>query len=84
MIEEAAKMAEHEVKSKEEKQRRIIKEMCILFAVSIVFFLLWGWLTSIEAAAWLHPLLLVVALVFAVMGVVHWVMMEMLRHGFKQ
>ena len=70
--------------SLEERMRRVIKEMFGVFGVSTVFFLLWGWLTSIDAVAWLHPCLLVVAVVFAIMGVVHWVMMEMLRHGFKQ
>ena len=77
-------MAETQVKSREEKQRRIIKEMLILFAISIVFSLLWGWLTSIDAVAWLHLFLLIGAITFSIVGVIHWVMMEMLRHGFKQ
>ena len=77
-------MAEPEVKATGAREMRIVKEMFGVFGVSIVFFLLWGWLTSIDAVAWLHPFLLVTAVVFAIMGVVHWVMMEMLRHGFKQ
>ena len=82
MIKGVAKMAE--VKSTEVKQKRILKEGLSLGGISLVFFLLWGWLTSIDAVAWLHPFLLVTAVVLAIMGVVHWVMMEMLRHGFKQ
>ena len=84
MIEEVAKMAEPEVKSTKERQRQISKEGSILFVISIVFILLWGWLNSINAVAWLHSFLLAGAVIFSIMGVIHWVMMEMLRHGFKQ
>ena len=77
-------MAETQAKPQEEKQRQIIKEMWILFAVSAVFSLLWGWLTSIDAVTWLHLFLLIGAISFNVVAVVHWIMMEMLRHGFKQ
>ena len=56
----------------EERTRRVIKEMFRVFGVSTVFFLLWGWLTSSDTVTWLHPFLLMVAVVFAVMGVVHW------------
>jgi len=77
-------MAEAKPTELELKQRRIRKEGSILFGISLVFFLLWGWLTSIDAVAWLHPFLLAIAVICALVGVVHWVMMEMLRHGFKQ
>jgi hypothetical protein len=77
-------MAGPEVKSTEQKQKQIIKETMGVGGLSLVFFLLWGWLTSIDAIAWLHPFLLAIAVVCGIMGVVHWVMMEMLRHGFKQ
>ena len=77
-------MAEPEPKSTGSREMRIVKETWGVFSVSIVFFLLWGWLTSIDAVAWLHPFLLAAAVIWGIMGVVHWVMMEMLRHGFKQ
>ena len=77
-------MAEPKAKPRGPREMRLVKEMWGVFGVSIVFFLLWGWLTSIDAVAWLHPFLLAVAVICGLVGVVHWVMMEMLRHGFKQ
>lgn len=38
----------------------------------------------IDAVTWLHLFLLIGAISFNVVAVVHWIMMEMLRHGFKQ
>jgi fatty acid desaturase len=84
MIEEVAKMAEPKAKSREERERQIRKEGLLLAVVSVVFILLWGWLTSIDAVAWLRPFLLVGTIVFAIMGMSHMVMMDMLRYGFKQ
>jgi len=46
-------------KSREERERQIRKEGLILSVVSAVFILLWEWLTSIDAVAWLQPLFLV-------------------------
>ena len=71
-------------KSVEERMRRVIKEMFGVFGVSTVFFLLWGWLTSIDAVAWLQPFLLVGTIIFAILFIIHMVMMDMLRYGFRQ
>jgi hypothetical protein len=77
-------MTEPKAKSREERERQIRKEGLILSVVSAVFILLWGWLTSIDAVAWLQPFLLVGTIVFAILGIIHMVMMDMLRYGFKQ
>jgi hypothetical protein len=77
-------MTEPKAKSREERERQIRKEGGILSVVSVVFILLWGWLTSIDAVAWLQPFLLVGTIVFAILGIIHMVMMDMLRYGFKQ
>jgi fatty acid desaturase len=84
MIEEVARMAEPKAKSREERERQIRKEGGILAVVSAVLILLWGWLTSIDAVAWLQPFLLMGAIIFAILGIIHMVMMDMLRYGFKQ
>jgi len=77
-------MAESKGKSKEERESQIRKEGMILTVVSAVFILLWGWLTSIDVVAWLHPFLFMGAIICAVLGVIHMVMMDMLRYGFRQ
>jgi hypothetical protein len=77
-------MTEPKAKSREERERQIRKEGLILSAVSIVFILLWGWLTSIDAVAWLQPFLLVETIVCAILGIIHMVMMDLLRYGFRQ
>jgi hypothetical protein len=77
-------MAEPKEKSTEERRRALLKEVGIMFAVATVFFLLWGWLTSVDAVAWLHPFLLAVAIIFSIVGIYHLVMQDMLRYGFKQ
>ena len=77
-------MAEPKGKSKEERERQIRKEGMILAVVSAVLILLWGWLTSIDAVAWLQPFLLMGAVIFATLGIIHMVMMDMLRYGFRQ
>jgi fatty acid desaturase len=84
MTEEVTKMTEPKAKSKEERERQIRKEGMILTVVSAVLILLWGWLTSIDAVAWLHPFLFMGAIICAVLGVIHMVMMDMLRYGFRQ
>ena len=77
-------MAEPEVKSTEARKGLIFREGVILGLVSVVFALLFGWLTSINAVAWLHPFLLVGAVIFAILFITHMVMLDMLRYGFKQ
>ena len=77
-------MAEPKLKSTEEKFRVLYKQMWIFSALTAVFFLLWGWLTSINAVAWLHPLLLALAVIFGIIQIEHTVMMDMYAHGFKQ
>ena len=77
-------MAEPKAKSREERERQIRKEGLLLWLVSVVFILLWGWLTSVDAVEWLQPFLLVGAIIFGVLGIIHMVMMDLLRYGFKQ
>jgi len=77
-------MAGPKEKSAAERERQITKELAFTFSMSSVFFLLWGWLTSIDAVAWLQPLLLVWGIIFAIWGLVHAVLKEVIRHGFKQ
>ena len=64
-------MAGAKEKSAAERERQITKELAFTFSMSGVFFLLWGWLTSIDAVTWLQQLLLAVAIIFGVWGLVH-------------
>jgi hypothetical protein len=84
MTEEVTKMTEPKAKSKEERERQIRKEGMILAVVSVVLILLWGWLNNIDAIAWLQPFLLMGAIIFATLGVIHMVMMDLLRYGLRQ
>jgi fatty acid desaturase len=84
MTEEVTKMTEPKAKSKEERERQIRKEGMILTVVSAVSILLWGWLNNTDAIAWLQPFLLMGAVICAVLGVIHMVMMDLLRYGFRQ
>jgi F0F1-type ATP synthase assembly protein I len=84
MTEEVTKMTEPKAKSKEERERQIRKEGMILAVVSVVLILLWGWLNNIDAIAWLQPFLLMGAIIFAILGIIHMVMMDLLRYGFRQ
>ncbi len=77
-------MAEPKEKSTAQTESQITRELFFTFSMSIVFFLLWGWLTSVNAVAWLQPALLAVAVVFAIWCLVHAVLKELVRHGFKQ
>ena len=76
-------MAETKEKSRAQKERQITKELFYMLSMSIVFFLLWGWLTSIDAVVWLHPTLLALAVISSIWCLVHAVLKELLRHGFK-
>ena len=67
-----------------QREHQITRELSFTFSMSIVFFLLWGWLTSINAVAWLHPVLLAVAVIFGIWGLIHAVLKELVRHGFKE
>jgi hypothetical protein len=84
MIEEVAKMAEPKVKTREERERQIRNDMLIMGVISGVHILLWGWLTSIDAVAWLRPFLLQGAILFVILCISHAVMWDMLQYGFKQ
>ena len=77
-------MAEPKGKSTGERERQITKELSLTFSMAVVFFLLWGWLTSVDAVAWLNPLLLALAVIFSIWGLIHAVLKELVRHGFKQ
>ena len=73
-----------EPKSKEERTRKVRNNMVLLFIISAVNILLWGWLTSIDAVAWLQPFLLLGAIIFAILGIINGVMWDLLRCGFKE
>jgi uncharacterized integral membrane protein len=77
-------MAEPKGKSMEEFQRRILNECLILMVVSIVHILLWGWLTSINAVAWLRPFLLEGSILFAILAIKHTVINDILRYRSRQ
>lgn len=44
----------------------------ILGVVSAVSILLWGWLTSIDAVAWLRPFLLAGTFIFGALFIIIW------------
>jgi hypothetical protein len=77
-------MAETKEKPKAQKESQITKELFGMLIVSIVFFLLWGWLISADAVVWLQPTLLALAVISGVWCLVHAVLKELVRHGFKQ
>ena len=77
-------MAETKEKSRAQRESQITKELFGMLSVSIVFFLLWGWLTSIDAVAWLQPTLLALAVISSIWCLVHAVLKELTRHGFRQ
>jgi hypothetical protein len=73
-------MAEPFLKPMGPEEMRLIKEGSFLFGVATAFFLLWGWLTSIDAVAWL----LACAIITSIMVVIHWFMMDTLYHGLRR
>ena len=73
-----------EPKAKEERTRKVRNNMLLLCIISAVNILLWGWLTSIDAVAWLQPFLLLGAIMFAILGIFNGILMDLLRYGFKQ
>jgi uncharacterized membrane protein YqjE len=77
-------MAEMKEKPRAQRESQITKELFYMLSVSIVFFLLWGWLTSIDAVAWLQPALLALAVISGIWCLVHAVLKELFRHGFHQ
>lgn len=77
-------MAEPKAKSPVEREKQIRNDAVFMMLMSIVLILLWGWLRSIDAVAWLHPFLLQGSIVFSIMFIIHCVMMDMFKYGFKQ
>jgi hypothetical protein len=67
----------------EERAIKVRNNMMLLMIIAAVNILLWGWLTSIDAVAWLQPFLLQGAVIFAILGIANGVMWDMLRYGFK-
>jgi hypothetical protein len=70
--------------AKEERTIKVRNNMILLMIIAAVNILLWGWLTSIDAVAWLQPFLLQGAVIFAILGIINGAMWDMLRLGFKQ
>ena len=77
-------MAQPKEKPTAQRERQITKELSYTFIMTIVFFLLWGWLISIDAVVWLQPTLLALAIISGIWCLVHAVLKELLRHGFKE
>ena len=77
-------MAETKEKSRAQRESQITKEFSYTLSMTIVFFLLWGWLTSIDAVAWLQPTLLALAIISGIWCLVHAVLKELIKHEFHQ